>query len=127
MCCLAALLHDASEAYIADVSRPLKRQKEMQPYRRAETLLEAVIAEKYGFADLSLEGRAIIKKADSVMLMTEARDLMQLPSEKWAVTEAPIELEEGDVLGNLDPSTVESRFLSLLDVLAEELTTGEQT
>ncbi len=48
----AALLHDATEAYIIDLPRPIKHAPEMQPYRDAETRLSAVIAKKFGLATL---------------------------------------------------------------------------
>jgi hypothetical protein len=45
---LAALLHDASEAYLLDIPTPIKNQ--LPGYREAEDRLMAVIAKKYGFA-----------------------------------------------------------------------------
>src|SRR3954471_8611075 len=42
---LAALLHDAGEAYLVDLPHPLKHRSELgPPYRRAEGLLEAAIS-----------------------------------------------------------------------------------
>src|SRR5690606_5681374 len=44
---MAALLHDASEAYLGDVPGPAK--KFMPGYRKVEDRIMRVIAEKYGF------------------------------------------------------------------------------
>ena len=122
---LAALLHDASEAYIADVSRPLKRHPDMIPYRNAEALLQAVIEEAYGISDMTLGERVLIKKADSVLLVTEARYLMAPPPDQWTETALPLVLDKEDILGGDSPDVVQSRFLALLDVYAEELAIGE--
>ncbi len=50
---LYALLHDASEAYLKDLPKPLKMKPEMQPYRDAEKVLQSLIYRKY---DLDPEG-----------------------------------------------------------------------
>lgn len=68
---LAALLHDAPEAYIGDLSRPLKQI--CPEFRLFEAKLWAVIAAKYG---VDKELPADVKAADDVLLVTEARDLM---------------------------------------------------
>lgn len=44
---LAALLHDASEAYIGDLPSPFKKM--MPEYQKIETRLMKVIAKKFGF------------------------------------------------------------------------------
>lgn len=84
---LIALLHDASEAYLNDVSRPLKNRPEFEFYRQAEYRLQQMIYEKY----LPLHGVItidwdIIKAADDIALGFEARDLMWCgaPPDDWA-------------------------------------------
>ena len=42
---ILCLLHDASEAYIADITRPLKRN--LEEYREAEYRLQTAIYEKF--------------------------------------------------------------------------------
>lgn len=75
---LTALLHDAAEAYMADVLRPIK--KHIVGLVEVEHKLEQVIADKfnliYPFPDC-------IKSADYIMLATEKRDLMHEPQEPW--------------------------------------------
>lgn len=68
---LSALMHDAAEAYIGDVTSPLK--KLLPEYRKIEANLESVIAERFG---LSKTKPAAVTKADLIALVTEKRDLM---------------------------------------------------
>ena len=68
---LWALLHDASEAYIADVAKPIKSF--IGDYKEIEERLEKVIAEKFG---LSWPMPPCVKEIDRVMLATERVDLM---------------------------------------------------
>lgn len=67
---LEGLLHDASEAYLGDVSSPLKAL--LPDYKAIEHKVEAAIASQYG---LNLHHRHI-KIADLRMLSTEKRILM---------------------------------------------------
>ena len=70
---LAALLHDASEAYMLDIPRPLKHLPFFQPYRDLEAKVMGIIAQKLGF---NLPLPPCIKEADERMLCTEKRELM---------------------------------------------------
>ncbi len=45
---LEGLLHDASEAYLADIARPIKRDEEFAFYLEVEARLEDAIAERFG-------------------------------------------------------------------------------
>lgn len=71
---LAGLMHDASEAYLSDISRPVKHQPQFGDfYKEAEDRLMAVIAQRFGFA-WPLD--PIVHWADDVLLRSEQRDLM---------------------------------------------------
>jgi 5'-deoxynucleotidase YfbR-like HD superfamily hydrolase len=45
---LWGLLHDAPEAYLGDMTRPVKRQEAMEEYRLADHRLEQVVSEAFG-------------------------------------------------------------------------------
>lgn len=69
-----ALMHDASEAYLQDVARPLKIHPSFgQSYRGAEKRAEKVIAGVFG-TEFPMPPE--VKDADNIALVTEARDLM---------------------------------------------------
>lgn len=78
---LEALLHDASEAYIGDMVRPLKRRDHF--YQETEKRIMAVIAEKFGLKPMSPR----IKWADERALATERRDLIAPTTRPWGTLE----------------------------------------
>jgi len=80
---LAFLLHDGSEAYMADINRPMKQF--LPDYLALEKQIQAVIYEAFGITNVNY---SVIKKADNIMGITEARDLMPT-TEGWLVTEVP--------------------------------------
>lgn len=63
---LAALLHDASEAYLLDIPTPIKKQ--LPGYSEAEDRLMHAVAAKFGFAWPMPEA---VKSADRLMLEIE--------------------------------------------------------
>lgn len=75
---LTALLHDAPEAYLADLSTPVKSQ--MSDYQALENALWVAIASKF---DLPLDMPVSVKHADRVLLATERRDLLPRHPEPW--------------------------------------------
>lgn len=77
---LAALFHDATEAYIGDVTRPLKQL--LADYKAIEARLHADIFVKLG---LQAELPPSVKQADLILLATEMRDLMPKHSDEWTL------------------------------------------
>jgi hypothetical protein len=76
---LWGLLHDASEAYLVDLARPVKRTPEFGvPYRAVEGRLMKCICEKF---NLSEGEPPEVKEADNRLLRTEQRDLMPVPND----------------------------------------------
>lgn len=75
---LAALLHDATEAYLGDMTRPLKQW--MPYYRGVEDTLWERVSERF---DLALELPACVHHADLIALATERRDLMPTDPATW--------------------------------------------
>lgn len=79
---LAALLHDAPEAYLGDVIRPLKRGGAVtQAWLDAEDSWAVVIGEALGLDIGNLPPE--VKVADDRVLMAERRDLLAQPPEAW--------------------------------------------
>lgn len=76
---LAALLHDASEAYLGDVVKPLKAL--LANYKAIELNVETMIAHHFGIENM-FDPR--IKQADMIALATEKRDLMPHSAEDWS-------------------------------------------
>ena len=74
---LEALMHDASEAYLGDMPRPIKHLPEMAPYREAEERAERSIAEKYG---LVFPWPQSVKDADRQRLFIEFESFRDNPS-----------------------------------------------
>ena len=75
---LAALLHDAAEAYLGDMVKPLKQC--FPAFSAMEAKVMAIIGKRFGvdtFTDPA------IKRADLIALATEKRDLMPNSTEPW--------------------------------------------
>lgn len=78
---LWALLHDASEAYLHDLPRPLKHAPGFGDlYRKYETALMRVICQHFG---LDPKEPGEVREADTVLLMTEVRDLLGEKPMPW--------------------------------------------
>lgn len=75
---LEALLHDATEAYLGDVSSPLKHM--LPTYKAIETTLAHHIRVRFG---LPLEESPQVKAADLAMLAMERTALMPHHHEEW--------------------------------------------
>ncbi|VTU01022.1 Uncharacterized protein OS=Fibrella aestuarina BUZ 2 GN=yfdR PE=4 SV=1 [Gemmataceae bacterium] len=93
---LAALLHDAAEAYMGDIARPWKRflwvshGEAGQEFGRALSSLKAmelelliVILEALGCNDFTDATWDEVKRADELLLVTEARDIMAPLVDQW--------------------------------------------
>lgn len=78
---LAALLHDAHEAYLGDMVRPLKLQPEMEYFRWIARQWDSAIAIRFGFS-MDLFDHPVIRRADASVLALEAHALMPKDSVK---------------------------------------------
>ena len=83
----AALLHDASEAFIGDVTRPLKAL--LPDYRKIEQRIEDAISDRFLIDELGNASRTAIrhpaiKGADLAMCLVEARELMPTAPGYWS-------------------------------------------
>jgi 5'-deoxynucleotidase YfbR-like HD superfamily hydrolase len=79
---LYGLLHDAAEAYVCDIPRPLKRF--LSDYKNIETEVIQAIYKAFNLEEPDYFQKKIIKSADNYMLAVEARELM-IATEAWAL------------------------------------------
>ena len=75
---LAFLLHDATEAFLADLVRPAKRQ--LPDYVAMEKKMGRAISEKF---NLPIEMHPLVKEVDNRMLVTEARQILSGAGIRW--------------------------------------------
>ncbi len=102
----AALLHDAAEAYLGDMVKPLKNL--FPEFSAIETRVMAIIGEKFG---LDLTHLApCIKEADLVALATEKRDLMPHSTESWSYLANVEPLPH--IIAALSPGEAKEAFLA---------------
>lgn len=76
---LAALLHDAAEAYAGDLVSPLKAL--LPEYRQIELRIWHAICARF---DLDTELPPCVHDADLIALATERRDVMPHHQDEWA-------------------------------------------
>lgn len=84
---LWGLMHDASEAYLVDVPRPLKRSGKFDAYLEFEANMQAAVCKRFGLPE---KEPVSVKKADKVLLSTEARDLMGPLHKDWRQPTEPL-------------------------------------
>lgn len=79
---LAALMHDASEAYLTDVAAPIKPY--LTSYYDIEAKIMKALSIKFGFQyPLPSE----VKRADTILLSEEAYQLTSKEGKEWAMWE----------------------------------------
>lgn len=102
---LPMLLHDAAEAYLMDLPKPIKRQ--LPEYREAEKRIERAIEEHFQLESGSLNSDEI-KFIDHIMLSTEVDQLLVPMSIRWAAVSDNFPI----VIKPMDSKTAEKLFLS---------------
>jgi 5'-deoxynucleotidase YfbR-like HD superfamily hydrolase len=106
---LGGLLHDAAEAYVGDMIRPLKRM--LDAYASAEVTVARAIGLRFGLdwlGDQGLPAPKSVKLGDEILLATEARDLMSAPPEPWVLGAEPM----AERIVPLPPREAEALFLA---------------
>jgi len=101
---LQALLHDAAEAYLTDLPRPIKH--DIPEFMEIENRIQGIISMKFNI----LYPRCFhepIKQADNILLATEARDLVNFMND-WAALPEPLT----DMILPMSMFAVEMLFLT---------------
>lgn len=144
---LWGLLHDASEAYLGDLVRPLKLTAFGAGYQVHERRLQIAICKKFGLLlpdcscdksplvlvadgneedhapECNLSGvlePALVIQADKRMLMTEKRDIMAPPPIPWGDAQSYQAEPYSWNIGMWTPRTAETRFLERYRALMKE-------
>lgn len=106
---LWALLHDATEAYVGDMIRPLKWH--IPDFSRVEDGVMDSIAQRFGLAGPM---PAEVKAADSRILLDERAALLTLSAHPWAVEDLePL----GVAVQGLEPPQAKASYLARLHEL----------
>ena len=106
---LWGLLHDASEAYLKDMPRPVKHAPGLgELYRAIEHMVMAEVIARF---DLMPHEPAIVKLADAILCNTEKRDLMT------GCTDRPDDERLPETIFPMDTQKAEAEFLRRFEVL----------
>jgi len=105
-----ALLHDAAEAFLGDITRPLKQM--LPEYKRIEADVERAILDRFGVSGpIPLQ----VKQADLRVLAAEQRQIMPEGTDGWVrgqkVEPAPI------IVRHFPPDEVKRLFLERFEAL----------
>ena len=106
---LACLMHDASEAYISDITRPVK--KHLADYKKIEKTLQDVIYTKFLGAPLTEDEFFVVDEIDSAILVYELNAMLNSKTKKF--TDVGVKLASTPSLEQRNFSDVENEFLKM--------------
>ncbi len=102
---LEALLHDATEAFLGDITRPLKQL--LPQYQEIEKCVEDAIFSRFG---LNPNSKSAIKAADLRVLAAEQGQVMPAGTDYWAIASG---IEKANIrVEYLPPDIARDRFLN---------------
>lgn len=110
---LRGLLHDASEAYICDIPRPVKRF--LNDYKSMENKIMEVIGDKYNLGEIC---RPEVKNVDNRLLVTEALSLCT--NAEWALGSNYPDPYDGSVYKETHWLVSMNSFLNRFQELADD-------
>lgn len=106
---LEALLHDAAETYVVDLPRPIKHTDALAGYRALDKRVDAVVRERFGLPTTMSHA---VRRADEIMLATEAVQLMKTPPRSWGLSEKPI----AKPIAPWSPHEAKRAFLTMYEI-----------
>lgn len=129
---LWALLHDATEAYVGDMIRPLKRS--IPEYVAVEDVVMAAIATRFNLfvthwtkrQTSPFEGRMLpamppeVKAADTAILLNEREALLSEPPRPWSTDGGRLDV----VIEAWDPARAKYEYLARFSELCEAAAGG---
>lgn len=110
---LWGLMHDAAEAYLGDVPRPIKSL--LPAYKEAERRVQAAICARFG---LPPDEPPEVKRVDTAILADERRALMlkiDVDDPEWGATEPPLGIKIEPMIAFDAKWAFIDRFGSLLE------------
>lgn len=110
---LCVLLHDAAEAYLGDLTSPVKQVAGVG-YKAMEGRVQGVILEKYGLQLTEKEYRPRIKSLDLGMIPVEREYLMRY-WQPWPNEAQPL---DGVRIQGLPPPRAKIKFLNVWRILS---------
>ena len=112
---LACLLHDAAEAYISDIPRPVKHR--LNGIETVEQKISGIIYSMFWIADLTGEEKAAVKEIDDAMLYHEFKKIMDV---EISAPVPPISMEHDFSEHSMDSVYNQFIFLFKSLVLSEQ-------
>ncbi|HEY5267589.1 MAG TPA: hypothetical protein VII94_00440, partial [Candidatus Saccharimonadales bacterium] len=111
---LWGLLHDASEYVLQDLPRPLKHSGKLDQYIKFEEKMQQAVCTRF---NLPFDEPFSVKKADTQLLSTEARDLLVSLHSDWTQPVEPLPFR----IEAWDHKKAESMFLKrFYDLIAQK-------
>ena len=108
---LAGLLHDASEAYLVDIPKPVKVQ--LPDYAVIEENLGRAIAAKFGY---QFPCPAKVKEADKRILIDERNSILKTPAKAWDFEPEPL----GIKIQCWSPKEAKEQFLNRYHTITQK-------
>ncbi|MEA2011983.1 MAG: phosphohydrolase [Verrucomicrobiota bacterium] len=113
--CMWGLLHDASEAYLADIPRPVKTS--LKNYLILEKNLSSLIYKKYTFESPDAKAYKPVDDADNALLMTEAAGLVLSKGKDWGIKAPSTDIK----LRYYDWNTAKKEYLKMFYFLSDSI------
>jgi 5'-deoxynucleotidase YfbR-like HD superfamily hydrolase len=105
---LEGLLHDATEAYVVDLPRPIKRL--LPDYMAMEDVIWSIITQRFQMPWGKVS--AAVKEADEAVLVAEWLELMSAPLPPELASVSPAE----PAIAHLSPIAAKKLFLQVFEV-----------
>jgi hypothetical protein len=115
---LWALLHDAPEAYIGDMIRPVKLH--MPEFCDLDDRIMSVIATKFNLPESPAgPGKLpeVVKEADTRILLAERQALMKAPPGSWGIAADPIPV----LIMPMSPTQAKSLYMTRFSYLQDAI------